>query len=397
MPRRPNAIPRINERVGEAPYGHISFFPGLNGLRFFAALLVVMHHSETILSKYGLPHWDNWGLFRNGGNAVTFFFVLSGFLITYILLREHRDTGTVAVGPFYLKRVLRIWPLYFLLVFIGLVAIPHALQFIHVPYSMPYTVGETWYWFIFFLPGIVTFKFGHHLLEPLWSIGVEEVYYLGWAPLFKALRRHLPLLLAAVVVGKVVLGIGLQWHWGGPLFMYLVNMFQFEAMAIGGLGAWLVFQHGVTLRKHGLFSRPLRIALFLVLVLYLALNSDAGGPVWAFFFHTPVLSPILVQLLFLHLILSVAVVRAGPIRLNSPTWDYLGGISYGIYMYHMLLVFACILLLKGTLARTGAVAGHLLWYLIVIGGTIAIAALSKRFYEDPFLRLKGRLPRKNHG
>lgn len=60
------------------------------------------------------------GLFRNGGHAVTFFFVLSGFLITYLLLKERERMGTIKVKKFYLKRVLRIWPLYFLLIFIGL-------------------------------------------------------------------------------------------------------------------------------------------------------------------------------------------------------------------------------------------------------------------------------------
>jgi len=94
-------------------YKNIVVFQGLNSLRFIAASLVVMHHSETIKKKNGIENLEWLGLFRNGSNAVTFFFVLSGFLITYLLLKESDKTGSVCVKNFYLKRILRIWPLYF--------------------------------------------------------------------------------------------------------------------------------------------------------------------------------------------------------------------------------------------------------------------------------------------
>lgn len=133
-------------------YKNISFFEGLNSLRFFAAFLVVMHHSETIRKKNGLENFEWLGLFRNGGNAVTFFFVLSGFLITYLLLKENDQKKTVSVKNFYLKRVLRIWPLYFLLVVIGTLVLPELCDVLNVNYEMPYTFGEVWYYFIFFSP-----------------------------------------------------------------------------------------------------------------------------------------------------------------------------------------------------------------------------------------------------
>src|ERR1700761_1502238 len=130
----------------------IRFFEGLNPLRFFAAILVVMHHSETQRRKNGLFNFEWLGLFRNGGNAVTFFFVLSGFLITYLLLKENFETQTVSVRNFYIKRMLRIWPLYFLLVIIGCVLLPQVFTLLHVKYEMPYTFGQVWFYFLFFFP-----------------------------------------------------------------------------------------------------------------------------------------------------------------------------------------------------------------------------------------------------
>jgi peptidoglycan/LPS O-acetylase OafA/YrhL len=136
-------------------YKNISFFEGLNALRFFAALLVVLHHAETLRKDNGLSNFESFGLFRNGGNAVTFFFVLSGFLITYLLLKEDGKSGTISIKGFYLRRVLRIWPLYFLLVILGTLVMPLFVHFFHIDYRMPYTFGQVWYYFVFFLPEIM--------------------------------------------------------------------------------------------------------------------------------------------------------------------------------------------------------------------------------------------------
>ena len=133
-------------------YKSIQHFKGLNSLRFFAALLVLMHHTETIRKKNGLENLEWLGLFRNGVNAVTFFFVLSGFLITYLLLKENDKTHTVNIGTFYIKRMLRIWPLYFLIFFIGTLLLPQVLQLLNIQYQMPYQFGQVWYYFVFFLP-----------------------------------------------------------------------------------------------------------------------------------------------------------------------------------------------------------------------------------------------------
>ena len=86
-------------------FREIKYFKGLNSLRFFAAYLVVIHHAEQIRMKYGLFHLKEYSLFNNGGIAVTFFFVLSGFLISYLLLKERNTTNTIAVKNFYYRRI----------------------------------------------------------------------------------------------------------------------------------------------------------------------------------------------------------------------------------------------------------------------------------------------------
>ena len=88
------------------------YFPNLNALRFAAALMVIVYHLERLKMRYGLPNRAVKSVIETlGPLGVVLFFVLSGFLITYLLLVEVRGTGTVNVRDFYLRRILRIWPL----------------------------------------------------------------------------------------------------------------------------------------------------------------------------------------------------------------------------------------------------------------------------------------------
>ena len=183
-------------------YKDIKYFKGLNALRFFAAYLVVIHHAEQIRMKYGIFHLKEYSLFNNGGLAVTFFFVLSGFLISYLLFKESDVTNTISVKKFYFRRILRIWPLYFLIVIIGIIFLPYILDFIGYSYSIPYSFNDVILYYILFSPFMVNIFYGHHLIEPLWSIGVEELYYIVWAPLFKFLRNDLTNIIN-IIIGKI--------------------------------------------------------------------------------------------------------------------------------------------------------------------------------------------------
>src|SRR5258706_15966300 len=95
-------------------------FPNLNGLRFLAASGVVVHHIEQVKYLYGLPNvWTDLAMAKLGGLCVSLFFVLSGFLITFLLMEEKKLYQTISVGKFYVRRMLRIWPVYFIVAILG--------------------------------------------------------------------------------------------------------------------------------------------------------------------------------------------------------------------------------------------------------------------------------------
>jgi peptidoglycan/LPS O-acetylase OafA/YrhL len=92
-----------------------NYLPGLNTLRFFAAFLVIISHAQQSVNKLNISNFTA-PILNRGKDGVEFFFVLSGFLITYLLCKEINKTNTVSIKDFYLRRVFRIWPLYFIII-----------------------------------------------------------------------------------------------------------------------------------------------------------------------------------------------------------------------------------------------------------------------------------------
>lgn len=372
-------------------YRRITYFNGLNALRFFAALLVILHHGETARKKVD-PIWNiSWvSLFRDGGIAVEFFFVLSGFLITYLLLKEQDEKGQISIRQFYLKRVLRIWPLYFLVILLATLGLPVGLALLDVGFSLPYRLSEVWYFFVLFLPGLVTFYYGSHILEPTWSIGVEELFYLVWAPVFARWRKHLPTILWAIIALKTALFVIVVDEEAETIWSFLVRIHRLEDMAVGALGAWFIFHRNRPLSDSPWYRKEVQVVVYAWLAVFLVAGKNIPYSWWTWLYKWPALTTLLVDGVFLYLIMGVSLAENSLIKLRSRSLQALGEISYGIYMYHLIIIFLVIRFLKPYLQETGTWAGFMEFYILVIGFTVMVAHLSKTYMENYFLRLKKR-------
>lgn len=131
-------------------------------------------------------------------------------------------------------------------------------------------------------------------------------------------------------------------------------------------------------------------------VLYLLFHSNIDNEIWRLFFKTPIVSSWVVELLFLYIIICVSSVDHSVVRLRSRFLSYLGEISYGIYMYQMLVIFATILFLKDTLLAMTFPFNQIVYYLVVFVLIIFVSAVSKVLFEDYFLKLKGKLKWDSH-
>jgi peptidoglycan/LPS O-acetylase OafA/YrhL len=156
------------------------YFPGLNGIRAIAALLVVCSHISLSLEIFG---FSDYGGIDMAGYGVTMFIVLSGYLITYLLLNEYEENKLIDYRKFYMRRILRIWPIYYLSIIIALTCI----------YFGGHAIDGTGLFFYLFMMANVPFVFGGalNLVGQLWSVGVEEQFYLFWPWLFKKTKSSL--------------------------------------------------------------------------------------------------------------------------------------------------------------------------------------------------------------
>jgi peptidoglycan/LPS O-acetylase OafA/YrhL len=371
------------------------YFNGLNGLRFIAALLVIFAHAPTFVTKTSNPNiydFRPYSFFNNGALAVDFFFVLSGFLITSLLLKEHENTGTISVKRFYIRRMLRIWPLYYLVVFIAFTIFPIVANIFHLRPDPGLSIPQL-LMYIFLLPNF-TFIFGPRiLLFPLWSIGVEEQFYLVIAPVIKYKKKSLAFIFAAVIIIKWFLNFFADQVKPATNAVVIILDLRFEAICIGCLGAIFIrSRYKYLLDK--LFGYPLQLLVFGVLFAVLFFNKTlpgAGIPVVSSLFSiltNRIYNGALMGIVFLYVILCVSLNKKSIIKTGGKTFEFLGNISYGMYMYHVMTTFVVIAFMKGLLLSLPVATATITYYLLCVFFTILVAYLSYVFFEKRFLRLK---------
>jgi peptidoglycan/LPS O-acetylase OafA/YrhL len=361
-------------------------FQGLNSLRFLAAFFVVLGHVPLTQESVGLPH-PSWGaFFFRGAFAVSFFFTLSGFLITYLLLDEERRTGEIHVRSFYLRRVCRIWPLYFAVVFFGLFFYNVLLPRLGIPYRVEYRLTTALLLYSLLLPNLMNSLYTvGGVLNPSWSIGVEEQFYLLWAPAVKRVRGRLPLLSGVILAVSLTFFCLAHWNVFGPHeWKNFVSQLKFHFMAAGALCAWCLHRHREAFLRLPVFAhRLVQIVLFALLLDFYLWNGIPWG--WLG-------EEVLQIVLYSWLIVNVAANPRNVLPIGNRVFEYLGTISYGIYMLHMLAVYATAELFKrSSWWRGGSLTLYCVaYYGMVFGLTLLLAHLSYRFWERPFLRLKDR-------
>jgi peptidoglycan/LPS O-acetylase OafA/YrhL len=356
-------------------------FPGLNGVRFIAALLVIVDHTELFKSYLGYPTlWANSYSAYLGAFGVSIFFVLSGFLITYLLLEEQQE-APIRIRHFYYRRILRIWPLYYLIVVLGFFVIPH-LDFFQVPiYSSD--MGDSLHRLLLFVGLAANVAFVYLPTVPfanvLWSVAVEEQFYLFW-PHVVRIKRYLLWIMFLLLGGY----LALKFYAGSVdrQFELLVIRTRFSAMIIGGIGAYLVFNQKAVIQF--LYHRGVQGVL---LLLFVCMGLD-----WIEYHSLAWMQDELISLVVCGLILNIASNPSTLISLENGLFAYLGKLSYGLYMYHL---FAVVLVLKGLpvivdLQALPTWMGYSLTLGMILILTIGISHLSYRYFESYFLRKKMR-------
>ncbi len=327
-----------------------------------------------------------------GSLGVTLFFVLSGFLITYLLINEKESTGTVQIKKFYVRRVLRIWPLYFLIIILGLFIFPF-IPFFNFPVwsaNIFMGYGAKIILFLLILPNVCLIIYpAMPFMKQTWSIGVEEQFYLIWPVIIKYTKNYLkPLLFIAIFfffITGFLFWVTNKYFMNGNSFLPMLNFlkqyflsFRVGCMAIGGIAAYIVYFKKESVLK--IICLPL-FQYFLYAILIFFLYNGISVKYFQNEFYS---------CMFAVIIINLAYNKKTVLSLSHKLFEFLGKISYGIYMYHPICIFVIYKIAKYFFGNMNSILSNIFLYLFTITFTITISFLSFKYMESYFLKFKHR-------
>ena len=358
-----NSDNKISERI---------YFPELDGLRFFAFILVFIHHNTLFAN---IPYLSV--LKINGWIGVDLFFVLSAYLFTYLLIAESKKTNTINFRKFYIRRIFRIWPIYFLLVALSIFA---TLIVFHGKLSNDIMIRILG--LFTFSDNILSSIYGYNKMSfsgHLWTIGYEEQFYIFIPFIIYTLVRasfkmRLISLLLLVVIFNAIRFYLIYQNVPYPA-IYVLPFTHFESIILGivvGFGG-LDF----CLKK----INPLILAGTGILVFTLIEFLPARNVITYWQILTYLLVGISTALILYATLKSSYLKR----KLSNKIFVFLGKRSYGLYIYHRL----AIVIVTFTLKRLHVIPlNSLTMFIFSLIITILISIVSYQLIEIPFLVLK---------
>lgn len=367
------------------------YFPGLHGIRIISCYIVVIFHVNELKGVFGYEKFDL-SIIGPGNIYLTMFFVLSGFLITYLMEVERQRTNAFNIRKFYLRRIFRIWPLYFLMAILGFGILPH-FEIFQFPDNNLIDYDHYWEFltaFIFFFPHLHGITFDVNMtLSPMWSIGVEEQFYLIWPFIvgytkkpIRVLFFVIALFLALRFIDNIGSLLGVTDEGVMSKLIWLSNYFykfRFGTMAIGGLLAYAYVRKAKLLDF--LYHPITQCAAWLALLTLQAFPE----------IRPKLLEHEVYSTIFSVIIINLATNPKVLFTLETKWLRYLGDLTYASYVFHIPCILLCMHLLRQWLEiDLSTFLGNVLLFGLSTITTFGMAYLSFTYFESYFMRIKNR-------
>jgi peptidoglycan/LPS O-acetylase OafA/YrhL len=342
----------------------------LTTFRAVAACAVIVSHIERFKFRNEISSWYQTAFFKNTGGhiGVILFFALSGFLITYLLLNEKQQQNTVSIPKFYMRRILRVWPLYFFILFLSYFCLDYPISTTTLVMTLT------------FIPNIADgMAMRFEPCPPLWSLGVEEQFYLTWPFLIKY-SKHLWWIILSIFILITALPFyvlpELVARKCTPEFITMwTSLFEnlkFNCMASGALFAVLLHQKPTYIQK--LTNLPIIPYLLILTPFYLWFTGVN------FTYCTDEIYSVLFSI-------SIILVCTHPkMNIDSKITVFLGTISFGLYLFHWIILE--FIFKWNFIPKHSQLLYNTILYSFTFGTTILISYLSYNYYERPFLHWK---------
>ena len=364
------------------------YFENLDALRFLAFFGVFLHHmfytQDPVLAVspvlVSLDHF-----FSNGQLGVNFFFVLSGFLITYLLFAEEARDSKINVLSFYARRTLRIWPLYYACLIFAFFLAPLLYQWVARPLD---ETANPWMYFVF-LANFDSIQNGIPATPPLsvlWSVAIEEQFYLLWPLLLTVITGkpgRISLFFAIILTSLVFTAINLS---RGEFYLSKHTLPAISDMAVGALLAFVCFFQKKIIRRISLAKKWQILLCYALGICLILFQVNLFNHPFLFTLKRFVFSLFFAFIIAEQVFCRNSLFKVGRLRFLT----YWGNRSYGLYCLHYLAIFLVLqitipLEINRTLFGVCFIEPVAAMFL-----SLAIAWLSFRFFEQPFLKLKAR-------
>jgi len=359
-------------------------FQNLNGLRFIGALSVFIFHSFTLSREIWGDFYQNpafkvlYQIASRGHFGVGLFFVLSGFLITTLMLRELKETQTIHIKNFLVRRILRIWPVYFTLVLFGFFLFPLLPFGKETVHSFPNfaiflsNMDEIW----------VGWKDNLSFLTVTWSVSVEEQFYLllflmlGIFPFLRS-KRTLLLYFAGIVILDVVFRL---LNFNNERAIYYHSFSVMSDLAIGGfLAIWLSSKGEFYILK---LSRFQTMGIYLIGIVVLLFSRQIFHGYWVS------IERIFHGLFFAFVLVDQMLSKHSWFKADKlPGFYFSGNLTYAFYMFHCVSLYYWAIYFDHH-GLTNSIGWFVLYIVVNFATTYAISLLSYYLLEQPFLRMK---------
>lgn len=362
--------------------GNKYYFPQLDSVRGLSFLAVYFFHA--VHPAFGAGLWSRLlqFLYNNMVLSIDVFFILSSFLLTWLGMREYKTKGNFSFINYFIRRALRIWPLYFLLMIFAFVLLPY----VAAEYQVQVTLPPAYYYILFisnfYLEGHVYF------LRFLWTLAVEEQFYLLWGVCLWFLQKYMKACILLLGLGSILYTAYAIANNIPHDFHTLTYLFDFAA---GILAAYLLQENHALAAwvsrwgKKGSVLFLLFLPLLFVIMFFIQDNVPAVLVPWIDW---------IVRLLFilytaLFIMEQMANEKALLQLAGSSFLVYTGKISYGLYCFHgIVLTFGMV-----ALEKAGLSVPVVMRVFLFLAINYLVAGLSYRVIESPFLKLKDKLRR----
>lgn len=360
------------------------YFDNLDASRFFAFFAVYISH--MLIPKTPFISDSTYFItlkktLQIGFLGVDFFFVLSSFLISWIILEEKKNTNSFNIKNFLIRRTLRVWPLYFLIVLIGILLSVLAQLFnVDIEAIPPFKYFGLFIINFYVIDNGTNFLF---FLAFLWSISIEEQFYIVWSIVMKYLKINLLWLSILLVIISLVFR---TYYINESLQLYFNTISALGNFGIGGIAAYITFYKTPLFKRLIGIKKNQTILLYLVLILSIIFFNQLNN--YKLF---TIFSRLYFSVLFALFIIEQS---QGQHRFFNPgksaVLNYLGKISYGLYCFHGVVITILIKALEQFSFTETYWHVFLLYPLIILIFTILVSHLSFKYFESYFLKLKAK-------